>query len=99
MYKKPCLNTFLNFKDRAHQSWGRGAWKGWSVAESRSEPGKLSGKNGDAQGEFHNWSVSSFTAAVLPTEDSAKALSDLPAVPKIIPLAANESLFQKVTET
>ena len=67
-----------------------------SVAESRSEPGELSGKRtGDAQGEFHNWSVSSFPAA----EELAKALSDLPAVPKIILLAANESLSPKVTDT
>lgn len=66
-------------------------------------------QNGDAKCAFHNWSVFSFTsemkqankiaAAVLLTEESAKVLSDLPAVPRIIPLAANESSFQKVTET
>lgn len=71
-----------------------------SVAESRSEPGELSGKRTAMR-------KASFTIGVyplsqlllLPAEESAKALSDLPAVPKIIPLAANESLFRKVTET
>ena len=111
-YRKPCLNSFLNFKDRELQGWGRGCLgrrKALQKAGPSQESSQGKKQNGDEKCVFHNRSVFSFTsemkqtnkiaAAVLLTEESAKALSDLPLVPRIIPLAANESSFQKVTET